>query len=308
MRGLNYNHLYYFWTVAREGSVIGAAKVLFLTPQTITGQLRALERTLGGRLFAPAGRGIALTELGHLAFGYAQEIFRLGSEMQAAVAGRSIDRPLPFRVGVVDVLSKVIVQRLLAPALALDRPVQLACREGPLEDLVAELALHRLDLVLADTALAANLELRAFSHLLGECGISFFATPGLRERHPGRFPDLLREAPLLLPAPHGALRGAIDHWLDRHDIRPLIAGEFDDASLMKSFGQAGVGVFTGPSAVADDIVRQYGVVLIGATDEVRERFYAISTERRLRHPAVRVVTEGARSSLFLSGNAEKPHP
>lgn len=291
MRGLNYNHLYYFWTVAREGSVIGAAKVLFLTPQTITGQLRALERTLGGRLFAPAGRGIALTELGHLAFGYAQEIFRLGSEMQAAVAGRSLDRPLPFRVGVVDVLSKVIVQRLLAPALALDRPVQLACREGALEDLVAELALHRLDLVLADTALAANLELRAFSHLLGECGISFFAAPVLRERHPGQFPDLLR--------------GAIDHWLDRHDIRPLIAGEFDDASLMKSFGQAGAGVFTGPSAVADDIVRQYGVVLIGATGEVRERFYAISTERRLRHPAVRVVTEGARSSLFLSGNAEK---
>jgi LysR family transcriptional regulator, transcriptional activator of nhaA len=286
MRGLNYNHLYYFWTVAREGSVIGAAKVLFLTPQTITGQLRALERTLGGRLFAPAGRGIALTELGHLAFGYAQEIFRLGSEMQAAVAGRSLDRPLPFRVGVVDVLSKVIVQRLLAPALALDRPVQLACREGTLEDLVAELALHRLDLVLADTALAANLELRAFSHLLGECGISFFA----------------------VPAPRGALRGAIDHWLDRHDIRPLIAGEFDDASLMKSFGQAGAGVFTGPSAVADDIVRQYGVVLIGTTDEVRERFYAISTERRLRHPAVRVVSEGARSSLFLSGDAEPSHP
>ncbi|MFZ5492763.1 MAG: transcriptional activator NhaR [Pseudomonadota bacterium] len=298
MRGLNYNHLYYFWVVAREGSVNGAARVLFLTPQTVTGQLRALERTLGGRLFAPAGRGIALTELGRTAFGYAQEIFRLGSEMQAAVAGRSVDRPLPFRVGVVDALSKVIVQRLLAPALELDRPVQLACREGSLDDLVADLALHKLDLVLADTVLADNLDVRAFNHLLGECGVGFFATPALRERHPVRFPDVLGQAPLLLPAPRGALRGAIDHWLDRHDIRPQIAGEFDDASLMMSFGQAGAGIFVGPSAVADDIARQYGVLPIGTADEIRERFYAISTERRVRHPAVRIVTEGARRGLF----------
>jgi len=184
MRGLNYNHLYYFWIVAREGSVIGAAKVLFLTPQTVTGQLRALERTLGGRLFAPAGRGIALTELGHTVFGYAQEIFRVGAELQAAITGRSVDRPLPFRVGAVDALSKVVVQRLLAPALALERAVHLSCREGPLEELAADLALHKLDLVLADTPLAADLDLRAFNHLLGESGIAFFAAPALRERYP----------------------------------------------------------------------------------------------------------------------------
>lgn len=299
MRGLNYNHLYYFWIVAREGSVIGAAKVLFLTPQTVTGQLRALERTLGGRLFAPAGRGIALTELGHTVFGYAQEIFRLGSELQAAVTGRSVDRPLPFRVGAVDALSKVVVQRLLAPALALGRAVHLSCREGPLEELAADLALHKLDLVLADTPLAADLDLRAFNHLLGESGIAFFAAPALRERHPQPFPQVLAEAPLLLPAPRGALRGAIDHWLDRHDIRPHIAGEFDDSSLMKSFGKAGVGAFPSPGVVADDIARQYGVIPLGATDEVRERFYAISTERRVRHPAVAAVTERARTELFV---------
>ncbi|MGE0810414.1 MAG: transcriptional activator NhaR [Immundisolibacter sp.] len=300
MRGLNYNHLYYFWIVAREGSVVGAAKALFLTPQTVTGQLRALERTLGGRLFAPAGRGIALTELGHTVFGYAQEIFRLGSELQAAVTGRSVDRPLPFRVGAVDALSKVVVQRLLAPALALGRAVHLSCREGPLEELAADLALHKLDLVLADTPLAADLDLRAFNHLLGESGIAFFAAPALRERYPQPFPQVLAEAPLLLPAPRGALRGAIDHWLDRHDIRPHIAGEFDDSSLMKSFGKAGVGAFPSPGVVADDIARQYGVVLLGSTDDVRERFYAISTERRVRHPAVMAVTESARSELFAA--------
>lgn len=298
MRGLNYNHLYYFWIVAREGSVIGAAKALFLTPQTVTGQLRALERTLGGRLFAPAGRGIALTELGRTVFGYAQEIFRLGSEMQAAVAGRSLDRPLPFQVGVVDALSKAVVQRLLAPALALERAVQLSCREGPLDELAADLALHKLDLVLADTPLAGDLDLRAFNHLLGESGVAFFAAPALRARYPQPFPEVLAEAPLLLPAQRGALRGAIDHWFDRHDIRPQIAGEFDDSSLMKSFGVAGAGIFIAPSAVADDIVRQYGVAAIGATDDVRERFYAISTERRVRHPAVVAVTESARSELF----------
>ena len=298
MRGLNYNHLYYFWVVAREGSVVAASKVLFLTPQTVTGQLRALERTLGGRLFAPAGRGIALTELGHTVFGYAQEIFRLGSELQAAVTGRSVDRPLPFRVGAVDALSKVVVQRLLAPALALGRAVHLSCREGPLEELAADLALHKLDLVLADTPLAGDLDLRAFNHLLGESGVAFFAAPALRARYPQPFPEVLAEAPLLLPAQRGALRGAIDHWFDRHDIRPQIAGEFDDSSLMKSFGVAGAGIFIAPSAVADDIVRQYGVAAIGATDDVRERFYAISTERRVRHPAVVAVTESARSELF----------
>lgn len=300
MRGLNYNHLYYFWVVAREGSVIGAAKVLFLTPQTITGQLRALERTLGGRLFAPAGRGLALTELGHTVFGYAQEIFRLGSELQAALAGRHTDQPLPFRVGAVDALSKVVVQRLLAPALTLGRPVRLSCREGALGDLVAELALHRLDLVLADAPLDPGLELRAFNHLLGESGIGFFATPALRERYPQPFPQVLGEAPLLLPAPRSALRGAIEHWLDRHDIRPQVAGEFDDGSLMQSFGQAGAGVFVGPRVVAGDIARQCGVTLIGVIDDVRERFYAISTERRLRHAAVAAVTEAARGGLFGS--------
>lgn len=298
MRGSNYNHLYYFWTVAREGGVGRAAEVLHLTPQTISSQLKVLEESLGVPLFERSGRKLVLTDAGHLALSFADEIFRLGSELSEALKGRSSGRPLQLSVGVVDVVPKLMAYRLLEPALHLDEPVRILCREGKLEHLLAELALHKLDMVLADTPLAGGVSVRAFNHPLGECGLTFFAAPPLAMQYRRVFPDSLQDAPILLPAEGTALRGALMHWLDRLGIRPRIVGEFEDQALMQAFGQSGVGVFMAPSVIAAEIAGQYGVEPIGATTEVRERYYAISTERRLRHPGVVAVSQAARLELF----------
>ncbi len=300
MRGLNYNHLYYFWMVAGEGGVSRAAERLHLTPQTISGQLHLLETHLGERMFTRAGRSLVLTESGRLAFEYADEIFRLGAEMEDVLQGRAGSRTLPFTVGIVDVVPKMIAQHLLEPALGLERPIRFVCREGKLEELLAEMAVHRLDMVLADTPLAPGSNVRAFNHLLGECGITFFAGGELAGRYREGFPHSLNDAPMLLPATNTALRGALMLWLEQHDIRPRITGEFEDSALMTAFGQAGVGVFISPSVIDADIMRQFSVEPIGRTDKVRERFYAISTERRLRHPAVVAISKAARLELFSS--------
>lgn len=305
MRGLNYNHLYYFWRVAREGGVVRAAALLHLTPQTVSGQLRALEQALGGKLFARAGRRLALTDTGRLVLDYADDLFRIGADMKEALEGRAGGRPLAFTVGVVDAVPKMIAYRLLEPALRLGEPVRIVCREGKLEPLLAELAVHKLDIVLADSPLGAGATVRAFSHLLGECGITFFAARKLAASYRKRFPKSLDGAPLLLPATNTAVRGALMQWLDRRDIRPRIAGEFEDSALMKAFGQAGVGVFISPTVIEREIMRQYDVQPVGRTDEVRERFYAISAERKLRHPAVVAVTEAARLELFSARRANR---
>ena len=304
MRGTSYNHLYYFWTVAREGGVGRAAEVLHLTPQTISSQLKVLEDGLGVRLFDRSGRKLVLTEAGRLALGFADEIFRLGSEMTEALKGRTSGRPLQLSVGVVDVVPKLIAYRLLEPALHLDEPVRILCREGKLEDLLADIAVHKLDMVLADTPLAGALNVRAFNHPLGECGISFFAAPPLAERYRPGFPGSLQDAPMLFPAEGSALRGALMHWLDRIGIRPRIVGEFEDRALMQAFGQSGVGVFISPSVIDAEIAQQHGVMALGSTTDVRERYYAISTERRLRHPGVVAVSDAARLQLF--GGAGEP--
>lgn len=298
MRGINYNHLYYFWIVAKEGSIARASALLHLTPQTISGQLRVLEEALGARLFTRTGRTLALTDLGRLALGYAEEIFRLGAEMEDVLEGRAGGQPLQFAVGIVDVVPKMIAYRLLEPALHLPEPVRIVCREGKLEALLTELALHRLDMVLADTPISTTANVRAFNHLLGECGITFFAARGLAPRYRGRFPDSLRDAPMLLPATNTALRGALMQWLDQLNLRPRIAGEFEDSALMSAFGQAGVGIFIAPTVIEQEVTRQYDVEPIGGTERVRERFYALSTERRLRHPAVVAVSNAARVELF----------
>jgi len=298
MRGINYNHLYYFWMVAKEGGVARAAQVLHLTPQTISGQLRILEHTLGGKLFTQVGRSLVLTDLGRLAFGYADEIFRLAAEMEDVLEGQAGDRPLQFTVGVVDVVPKMIAYRLLEPALHLPQPVHIICREGKLDQLLADIATHKLDMVLADAPISPGTHTRAFNHLLGECGISFFAAAGLITRYGNVFPQVLAAAPLLLPTTNTALRGALMQWLDQQHIRPHVVGEFDDSSLMNAFGQAGVGMFIGPSAIEQDIVQKYQVQILGRTERARERFYAISPERRLRHPAVVAVSEAARLELF----------
>lgn len=298
LRDLNYNHLYYFWRVAKEGGVARAAAVLHLTPQTISGQLRILETAAGAKLFTRAGRRLVLTDTGRLAFDYADDIFRIGAEMKEALEGRAGGRPLPFTVGVVDVVPKIIAYRLLEPALRLPQPVRIVGREGKLDALLADLAGHKLDMVLADSPLGAAANVRAFNHLLGECGIVFFAARKLAPPYRRRFPQSLHGAPLLLPAANTAVRGALMQWLDRRDIRPRIAGEFDDSALMKAFGQAGAGVFVAPSVIEREVMRQYDVQPVGRTDEVRERFYAISAERKLRHPAVVAVNDAARLELF----------
>lgn len=298
MRGTSYNHLYYFWSVAREGGVARAAEVLHLTPQTISSQLKVLEGNLGVRLFARKGRNLVLTDAGRLALSFADEIFRLGAEMGEALKGRSTGRPLPFSVGVVDVVPKTVAYRLLEPALRLPQPVRILCREGKLDSLLADIAVHKLDMVLADTPLGSAVKVRAFNHPLGECGVTFFAVPGLAARYRVGFPQTLEDAPLLVPAQNTALRGSLMHWLDQLGIQPRVVGEFEDRALMQAFGQAGVGLFVSPSVIDLEVAGQCGVEPIGSITEVRERYYAISAERHLRHPAVVAVSQAARSDLF----------
>ncbi|MEK8090816.1 transcriptional activator NhaR [Thermithiobacillus plumbiphilus] len=298
MRGLNYNHLHYFWTVAKEGSIVRASEVLHLTPQTISGQLRLLEEALGGKLFARTGRKLVLTDIGRLAFSYADDIFRLGAEMEDVLQGRVGGQPLEFAVGIVDVVPKLVAYRLLEPALKLSEPVRIVCREGKLDALLTDIAVHRLDMLLADTPISPSANVRVFNHLLGECGVSFFAARDLAEPYQAGFPGSLSGAPMLLPATNTALRGALMQWLDQQGVRPRIVGEFEDSALMTAFGQAGVGVFIAPSVIEADLLRTGELAVIGRSERVRERFYAISAERRLRHPAVVAVSQAARAALF----------
>ena len=295
---VNYKHLRYFWAVAREGGVTRASERLNLTPQTISGQLSLLEKHLGVELFIRVGRNLELTETGRLVLSYADEIFSLGGELEEAIHQLPEGRPRLFRVGVVDVLPKSIARRILKPALQMPEPVRMICRETSLDTLLAELAVHRLDLVLADRPIPSTVSTRGFSHKLGECAISFFATEKLDKQLKGDFPRCLDGAPLLLPSSGTQLRSGIDRWLDKHRIHPRVIAEFDDSALMKAFGQEGAGIFIAPAVIEAEVEWQYQVTAIGQTDEVKERFYAISVERRVTHPVVAAVMEAARESLF----------
>jgi len=298
MAHLNYNHLYYFWVVARKGSIARASEALFVTPQTISGQLRTLEEMLEAKLFRKQGRGLALTDSGELLFQYADEMFRVGAELESVLKGKSPHGASLLRVGVTDAVPKFIAYRLLEPALALAEPPQLVCREGVLEDLLAELAIHRLDVVIADSPIQASLNVRAYSHLLGECGMSFFAAPPLARRLGRRFPASLDGAPLLVPSSHSLLRRALEEWLEAEGLRPRIVAEFQDSALLKTFGRAGHGVFMTPSAIEREVKREHGVTLLGRTERIRARFYAISAERRLKHPGVLAISDAGRGDVF----------
>lgn len=295
---VNYKHLRYFWTVAREGGVARASERLHLTPQTISGQLSLLEEYVGVDLFTRVGRNLELTETGRLVLSYADEIFSLGGELEEAIHQLPDGRPQLFRVGVLDVLPKSITHRILQPALQMPEPVRMICREASLDTLLAELAVHRLDLVLADRPIPPTVSTRGFSHKLGECAVSFFATEKLEKKLKGGFPRSLDGAPLLLPSSGHQLRSDIDQWLDKHRIHPRLIAEFDDSALMKAFGQEGAGIFIAPSATEAAVEWQYQVTAIGRVDEVKERFYAISVERRVTHPVVSTLLETARESLF----------
>lgn len=295
---LNLKHLRYFWSVASHGSIARAAESLYLTPQTISGQLRDLEEQVGAKLFRRDGRNLVLTQTGRLVFSYADEMFRLGLELQDALTGRIPGAALTVKVGVAMVVPKLLACRMLEPVLKMADPVRLVCHEAPLEDLLADLSVHKLDVVLADSPVNPALNIRAYNHNLGESGISFFAVPeqaaALREDYPRR----LEGAPMLMPSGGSNLRRNLEAWFDRHGITPAVVAEFEDRALMKAFGERGSGVFTSPTAVEQDVLDKYGVEVVGRTEEITERFYAISAERRIKHPAVSAITEAARSELF----------
>jgi len=301
MSEINYNHLHYFWVVAREGSIAAACRQLHVTQPTISSQLRALERSFGQRLFERAGRGIALTETGRTAFRYADEIFSLGRELVEAVEGRPTGRPLEVRIGIADVLPKLVAFRLLEPALRLEEPIRLVCLEGKPDDLLGQLAVHRLDVVLSDTPIPPGFHVRAYNHLLGESSVTVFAKRQDAARWRRRFPASLDGAPWLLPTVDSALRRLLDGWFEVESIRPTVVGEFDDSALINVFGQAGIGVFPAPSAIEDQLKRQYDVRVVGRLPKLRERFYAISGERRVKNPAVLAIAEAARTGVLGAG-------
>jgi LysR family transcriptional regulator, transcriptional activator of nhaA len=297
MKWLNYHHLFYFWTVAHEGSVTAAAGKLQLSRPTVTGQLRSLERSLGNKLFLQSGRRLSLTEFGLTVLSYADDIFARGEELQRTVRGVAGEAHR-FIVGVPDELPKLIVFRLLQPAFRMAERPRIICREGKRDDLLADLAVHRLDLVLSDTPLDSSSSVKAFNHKLGECGLTFFARGDIAKKLKRNFPASLSGHPMLLPTPSTAMRRIIDRWLDEQGIQPSITGEFDDSALMKVFGQAGGGVFPSPSAIEREVTNQYGVQPIGRIEHLRERYFAISVERKLRHPAIVAITASAKLDLF----------
>lgn len=294
----NMKHLRYFWSVASHGSIARAAESLFLTPQTISGQLRELEQQIGDKLFRREGRNLVLTDTGRLVFSYADEMFRLGIELQDVLAGHAPGSAVTVKVGVAMVVPKLLTYRILQPVLDLPEPVRLICHEAPLVDLMADLSVHKLDVVLADTPVSPTLNIRAYNHPLGESGISFFAKPSLARKLRRKFPASLDGCPMLMPGSGSSLRRYLENWFEKKRIKPVIVAEFEDRALMKAFGESGVGVFTSPTAVAQDVLDKYGVELIAGTDEISERFYAISAERRVNNPAVSAITEAARRNLF----------
>lgn len=298
MEWLNYHHLLYFWTVAKEGSIARACEKLRLAQPTISGQLRLLEETLGEKLFTRAGRGLALTEIGRLVYGYADEIFHLGRELQDVLKGRPRGRPLRLLVGVSDLVPKLIAYRVLEPVLGMPEPVQLVCHEDTPERLLADLAEHRLDVVLSDAPVTSMVRVKAFNHLLGSCGVTLFGAPAVAASYRKRFPACLDGAPFLLPSEGSTLRRSLEQWFDARDIRPRVVGEFKDSALLKTFGQAGAGIFPAPSAIEKEVCRHYQAGVVGRPEALVERFYAISVERKLKHPAVLALSEAARDRLF----------
>ena len=295
---INYKHLHYFVSVARWGGVIRAAEQLHLTPQTLSGQISQFEERLGVALFRRIGRRLELTETGKLALSYAEEIFQTGAELEDLLRNGAEERFITFRVGIADVVPKFIAYRLLAPVLERPEAVRLICHEDRLDRLLADLAIHRLDMVLADRPMPPGTEIKGYSHPLGESGVAFMAAPVLAARLTGGFPDCLDGAPLLLPGRDSALHGSLPRWLERKGKRVRIVGEFDDSALMKAFGEAGAGVFPTPAASVPEVTAHYKVVKLGETEEIRERFFLISAERRLTHPAARAVSDHARTGVF----------
>lgn len=293
---LNYHHLLYFWVVAREGGLVPAGRVLRLSHPTLSAQIRALEEDLGEKLFEKVGRKLELTEMGRVVYRYAEEIFTLGREMVETVRGRAGATRL--RVGVADVVPKLVVRRMLRAVLDMPEPARIVCSEDRTDRLLVDLASHALDVVISDAPVPSSSPVKAYHHLLGETGVTFFGVESLaRSLRPG-FPGSLDGAPLLLPLENLTLRRALDPWFERNGIRPRIVAEFEDSALLKVFGADGTGVFPAPTAVEKEVITQYGVKVVGRVPEVRERFYVITAQRRLAHPAVVAIQDAARDEIF----------
>lgn len=295
---LNYKQLHYFWNVAMAGGIRRAAERMHLTPQTLSGQIGELERELNVKLFERSGRRLELTEAGKIALARADEIFQIGNELTVMLRTSPPAEALPFRVGLADQVPKSIAFRLLAPALRLETPVRLFCHRDRLENLFAELAIHKLDLVIADRQLPSALGVKGFNHPLGRSTVMFFGVAALARRYRPGFPQSLNGAPLLIPVGSGAGRGMLGRWFDEHAIRPQVVAEFDDTALMKTFGQAGLGLFPAPRVMQDEVQRLHDVEIVGEAEDITMEYYAISAERRLKHPAVMAVSEHARTTLF----------
>ncbi|MBP1151426.1 MULTISPECIES: transcriptional activator NhaR [unclassified Methylocaldum] len=291
MGRINYQHLFYFWNVAREESVTRASEKLHLAQPTISSQLAVFEKTIGEKLFYKNGRKLVLTDTGRIVFHYADEIFSLGQELANTLKGRPTGRALRLVVGVADALPKLVACRLIEPAFRLPEPVQILCYEDKAERLLAEMSLQGIDLVLSDVPVTPANGAKAFNHLLGECGVTVFGTPELASAYRPDFPRSLSGAPFLLPTGNTALRRSLDQWFDAENISPKIQAEIEDSALLKTFGSGGTGLFVAPSAVEEEIQRQYDVEAIGRIDSVRERFYAITERRKLKHPAVSAILE-----------------
>ena len=297
MAALNFKHLRYFWMVAKTGSIARAGEQLHLTPQSISGQLREFEERLGADLFRRAGRGIELTDAGRRILSYADEIFAIGDELLDVLRDQTSKKIRPFKIGIADSVSKLVAYRLIEPSLHIEEQVRLNCHEGRLPGLLADLSVHRLDMVIADRSMPTNLNVRGYNHLLGESGLTVFGARSLMKQLSGKFPAVLDNAPILLPGEDFSIRPKIVHWLEANDLRPRVVGEFDDSALMKAFGQAGAGLFVAPTTIAAHVCKQYDVAEIGRIDSVVEQVYAITTERRLTHPAIIAISKSARQGV-----------
>lgn len=293
---LNYGHLYYFWIVAREGGISHASNVLDVSPSTISAQIGRLEKALQVKLFRKVGRNIRLTDMGQIAYRYAGQIFGLGSELTHALKGWDTQGPISLQVGIADAVPKLVATKLLEPGLLASREIRLVCREGRPEILLAELAAHRLDVVLLDAPVDPRSSVRAFSHLLRETSISIFGTPKLLQQYGHGFPESLEGAPFLLPSPDSSIRRSLGRWMELRKLQPRVVGEFEDSALMKAFGETGIGLVPAPSIIADDLKRPHGLECLGSLEGVQVRYYAVTVERQLEHPSVSAICDASSRS------------
>jgi len=291
MKQLNYNHLFYFYMVAKEGSIAKACKLLHLTPQTVSSQLATLEEYIGVHLFERAGRRLILNEQGKLVFNYAEDIFNLGSELLQNLEPSQRQQKMTFSVGITDVIPKVFAYDFLKPALDCDDNIKLVCREGELDHLLAELAINKLDVILSDCPIPPGRKIKAYNHKAIDCGLTFFIANNKLSDVRGDFPQCLHNQPFLMPGEQSSISMSLVSWLKDKSINVNVVAEFDDSALTKLFGQQGYGIFCTPSIVESYVLDSYQVSVIGRTDEIKEQLYLITGDRKMTHPALVAIND-----------------